>query len=236
LQRPVPRRLCVDRHGRAGGDLMTDPHDSIVTPASDAAPSELGEPAFPVENWVAALRIVADYYGLPMSTQAATLAGLWDDSEDGQEQLRNLARRLGLRIRFDDAQAFDLAASAWRLPLVLELRDGQLVVVRALDGQGGAQCVLIGDGGLETTLPIADMTDGLRQVAVLRPMRQAPDPRVDSYIEPFDSHWLLRIVLPDLRPYGHLMLASLVANIMTLSSIIFSMQVYYRVVPSGSYP
>lgn len=215
---------------------MTDLHDPIATLVTDTAPPEANEPAFPVGNWVAALRIVADYYRLPMSTQAATLAGLWDDSEDGQERLHNLARQLGLRIRFDDARAFNLAASAWRLPLVLELRDGQIVVVRALDAQGGAQCALVGDGGLETTLPIADMTDGLRRVVILRPARQAPDPRVDAYIEPFDSHWLRKIVLRDLRPYGHVMLASLVANVMTLSGIIFSMQVYDRVVPSGSFP
>src|SRR5690606_25888262 len=108
--------------------------------------------------------------------------------------------------------------------------------VRALDDEGGAQCVLVGDDGLETTLPVAEMLDGLRRVVILRPMRQAPDARVDTYIEPFDSQWLRKIVLRDLRPYGHVMLASLVANILTLAGIVFSLQVYDRVVPSGSYP
>jgi len=215
---------------------MTNSLDPGLALASAAAPPTLAEQAFQVESWVGAMRVIANYYGLPMSMQAATLAGLWDSSEDGQERLRNLARHLWLRIRFNDVRAFDLAASGWRLPLALELHDGQIVVVRALDAQGGAQCVLIGDGGLETTLPVAEMANGLRQVVILRPARQAPDARVDAYIEPFDSHWLRKIVLRDLRPYGHVMLGSLIANIMTLSGIIFSMQVYDRVVPSGSYP
>lgn len=215
---------------------MTNSHDPSAAMAADVASLAPTVPLFPIGNWVAALRVVADYYGLPMSTQAATLSGLWDNSEDEQERLQNLARQLGLRVRFDEPQAFDLIASGWRLPLVLELRDGQIAVVRALDGEGGAQCVLVGDNGLETTLPVADMTDGLRRVVILRPARQAPDARVDAYIEPFDGQWLRKIVLRDLRPYGHVMLASLVANILTLASIIFSMQVYDRVVPSGSYP
>ena len=215
---------------------MTSVNDNgpMLEPA--AALAECVAAPFSVENWVSALRVVADYYGLPMSTQAATLSGRWDRSDDEQERLHNLARQLGLRVRVDDAQTFDLAASGWGLPLVMELRDGQIVVVRTLDGEGGAQCVLVGDGGLETVLPVAEMTDGLRRVVILRPTRHAPDARVDAYIEPFDSHWLRKIVLRDLRPYGHVMLASLIANILTLAGIIFSMQVYDRVVPSGSYP
>jgi len=215
---------------------VTTTHDSqnaIGMPPSLTGTEDL---SFPVDDWVAAFRTVADYYGLPMSTQAATLSGLWDASEDEQERIHNLARQLGLRARFEDAQTFDLTASGWRLPVVVELRDCQIGVVRALDVEGGAQCVLIGDGGLETTLPVADLISGLRRVVILRPMRQAPDARVDAYIEPFDSNWLRKIVLRDLRPYGHVMLASLVANTMTLSGIIFSMQVYDRVVPTGSYP
>lgn len=215
---------------------MTDPRETAAMVPPEASSPALNEPPFPVEDWVAALRVIADYYRLPMSTQAATLAGRWADGETTQERLGSLARQLGLRVRFADPYTFDLAASGWRLPVVLELRDGQVVVVRALDGEGGAHCVLVGDDGLETTLSIAEMADGLRQVVILRPARQAPDARVDAYIEPFDDHWLRKIVLRDLRPYGHVMLASMVANVLTLAGIIFSMQVYDRVVPSGSYP
>lgn len=215
---------------------MINRHDAQSRIARVIVCAEPVAAPFPVENWVSALRIVADYYGLPMSTQAATLSGRWDKNEDEQERLHNLARKLGLRVRFEDPQAFDLTASAWRLPLAVELCNGQIAVVRALDGEGGAHCALVGDDGLETTLSVAEIMDGLRRVVILRPMRQAPDARVDTYIEPFDSHWLRKIVLRDLRPYGHVLLASLVANILTLAGIIFSMQVYDRVIPSGSYP
>ncbi|WP_148648611.1 type I secretion system permease/ATPase [Sphingobium baderi] len=216
---------------------MTKMSASIALPEQgDTSPPSPPAHSIPVENWVSALRTVADYYGLSMSTQAATLSGQWDVNENETERLRNLARRLGLRVRFDDPHGFDLTTSSWRLPLILELRDGQIVVVRSLDERGGAHCVLVGDQGLETTLPIMEMLDGLRRVLILRPARQAADARVDAYIEPFDSQWLRKIVVRDLRPYGHVLLGSLIANILTLSGILFSMQVYDRVVPSGSFP
>ena len=40
----------------------------------------------------------------------------------------------------------------------------------------------------------------------------------------------------DWRRYGDIMLASLVANVLALAAMVFSMQVYDRVVPAQSYP
>lgn len=204
--------------------------------SQDAGSPQAAAERFPVEQWTSAFQIVADFYGLPVSRQAATLSGLWDQARNEQNRLVNLARRMGLRVRFADVRAFRLAGASRRLPLVLELNDGQILVVRALDGEGGAQCILVGDDGLESRLPIAEIEASLRQVVVLRPASQRSDPRVDAYVAPFEKNWLVRIVLRDLRPYTHVMLASLVANTLALASILFSMQVYDRVVPSGSLP
>lgn len=170
--------------------------------SGNAAPmpqEPVGAASFNVEHWVEAFRIVADYYGLPMSSQAATLSGLWDGSEDEQQRLSNLARRMGLRLRAADLASFSLSGSGWRLPLVLGLNNGQILVMRALDGKGGARCLLIGDAGLETTLPVEAIEAGVLRVVILRPAQNAPDPRVDAYIAPFDEHWLRKIVLRDLR-------------------------------------
>ena len=73
-------------------------------------------------------------------------------------------------------------------------------------------------------------------MAVLRPLQSAPDSRVDSYIQPVKPNWLRQLVLTDLRPYAHILLASLITNLMALGSVLFSMQVYDRVVPAQSLP
>src|SRR5690606_22792900 len=104
------------------------------------------------------------------------------------------------------------------------------------DTAEGLTIALGGDAGLDTTIPKADLRRALQRMAVLRPARSVPDSRVDEYIKPFEKSWLRKLVLADLRPYRHIMLASLVANAMALTGILFSMQVYDRVVPAQSMP
>src|SRR5690606_18588325 len=73
-------------------------------------------------------------------------------------------------------------------------------------------------------------------MVILRPARAVPDARVDDYIKPYRPHWFRSIVLDDLRPYGNVMLASLVANVLALAGILFTRQVYDRVIPAESLP
>src|SRR5690606_32722024 len=71
---------------------------------------------------------------------------------------------------------------------------------------------------------------------VMRPTQSPPDIRVDDYIKPYEPNWLKKIIFGDLRPYRHIMIASLVLNLLALAGIVFSRQVYDRVVPAQSYP
>ncbi|EFG4343971.1 type I secretion system permease/ATPase, partial [Escherichia coli] len=93
-----------------------------------------------------------------------------------------------------------------------------------------------GDEGLETTLNVADVEDKIVELALLRPLSAIPDARVDDYIRPYQANWFWNLSLKDWRRYGDIMLASLVANVLALAAMIFSMQVYDRVVPAQSYP
>ncbi|NMI11719.1 type I secretion system permease/ATPase, partial [Acinetobacter pittii] len=63
-----------------------------------------------------------------------------------------------------------------------------------------------------------------------------PDARIDEYIKPYEASWFWSIVLRDWKRYVDIMFASLIANVLALATIIFSMQVYDRVVPSQSIP
>lgn len=69
---------------------------------------------------------------------------------------------------------------------------------------------------------------------VLRPLESTPDARVDDYIKPYEKNWFWQLALKDWRRYSDIMLVALVANVLALSGMVFSMQVYDRVVPSQS--
>lgn len=184
--------------------------------------------------WIGSMRYVAQHYRLPMSVQAAHLTATWSTHDNGRETIRDLARKVGLRIKF--AGPSDAPPSSWQLPLIVQLYNGQVGVVTSLGVTGEAGVVFSGDEGLETPLPAADLFRYVETIAIARPARAIPDARVDTYIRPYEENWLRQIILRDLRPYGHVMLASLVANCLGLTGILFSMQVYDRVVPAESFP
>ena len=62
------------------------------------------------------------------------------------------------------------------------------------------------------------------------------DARIDDYIKTYEKDWFRNIVLRDLRPYSYVMLASLVTSVLGLAGVLFSMQVYDRVIPAESMP
>jgi len=187
-----------------------------------------------IEPWLEAFRHIARHYRLPLSEQSARLASLWSGEQDEREAIRALARSVGLRIRFEAPDAAVL--NSWRLPLIVRSGDGTLAVVTAIGGDGRASIVAAGDEGLESIVALDALIANADMLVVPRPAGRVPDSRVDTYIRPYEEHWLRRIVLRDARAYGHVLVASLVANCLALAGVLFSMQVYDRVIPAASYP
>ena len=93
-----------------------------------------------------------------------------------------------------------------------------------------------GDQGLSQSLSLDALKTTLKNVYILRPETSIPDARIDEYIKPYEANWFWSIVLRDWKRYVDIMFASLIANVLALATIIFSMQVYDRVVPSQSIP
>lgn len=205
----------------------------MSAPAAVAAPL-----AEDVSGWVDAILRVANHYRIDCSPEAIRVAAAWNGKGAGRQRplpqrVQQLARQVGLAMRWVAADASRL--TPWRLPLVVQLKDGQVGVITAMTAQGFT-LELGGDGGLPTTLEPAALAAALSRMAVLRPARSVPDSRVDDYIRPFEQGWLRRLVLADMRPYRHILLASLVSNFLGIASTLFSMQVYDRVVPAQSLP
>src|SRR5690606_13069617 len=124
--------------------------------------------------------------------------------------------------------------TSWRLPLILHFIDGEIGVITSLGSDGNASVVFSGDGGCVTTLPLAIVMEDSDYCLVVRPRQRVSDERIAAYTKPQREHWLKSIALKDMRYYSNIRLASWVSNILALASVIFSMQVYDRVIPSRS--
>ncbi len=184
------------------------------------------------DPWIDAVLAVARHYRLDCSEENIRLEAAWSEEQALAEVLGRLARQIGLSCRvsaFDESQL-----TPWRLPLAVELDDGQVAVVEAIGSDGRLSVLFSGDAGLRSALSREQLLARARTMVVLRPARAVPDARVDDYIKPWQPHWFRAIALGDLRPYGHVMLASLMANVLALAGILFSRQVYDRVIPAES--
>ncbi|WP_271299318.1 type I secretion system permease/ATPase [Sphingomonas sp. CV7422] len=187
-----------------------------------------------VDAWLELLGRVARAYRLPVSDQSARLAAQWDLGGSEEARIQALARATGLILRFVSPQEARL--SGWRLPMIARFGDGEIALIEGIDGEDHAQLILPGERGGQTRRPVAELRAAATGFVVPRPARAAPDARVDTYIRPYQEHWLRQILMRDAPAYSHVMVASVVTNLLGLAGVLFSMQVYDRVVPAASIP
>ena len=188
------------------------------------------------ERWVAALRQVATQFRLPQSMQSARLFSAWDGATEPRDRIVNLAARMGLRVKFEGPRMLEGELSPWRLPMIVQLRNGQVGVLTSAGEGGEASVLLDGPGETPVTVRLADLREAAELVVLARPARGMSDARVDAYVEPFEPKWLWKSAFQERRAYVPVLAASLLVHLLGLTGVLFSMQVYDRVVPAESFP
>lgn len=186
------------------------------------------------QPWLQAIVAVAQHYRIQPSEEQIRLQLDWNKYHHIDDMLALITRQVGLNVRQADFSTDVL--NPWRLPVVVELNDGQVAVIERVDTTGNVSLQLSGDQGLSQSFSVQQLQAHAKRVYIFRPETSVPDARVDEYIKPYEKSWFWDIVLKDWRRYTDIMVASMIANILALATIIFSMQVYDRVVPSQSIP
>ncbi|WP_246192219.1 type I secretion system permease/ATPase [Pseudoxanthomonas sangjuensis] len=187
------------------------------------------------EPWLEALIGVARHYRIDGSQERVRVEADWRMRDTAPDDVVEfMARQLGLVAVFDRFVPGML--DPWRLPLVADFGDGQVGVIEQVDADGNVGVRLSGDQGLQTTLGRDELARRARRVLLVKPQSSVPDARVDEYIRPYRSNWLLQDALREWPRYLDVILASLVANVLSLGSMLFTMQVYDRVIPAQSQP
>lgn len=185
--------------------------------------------------WLEALVAVARHYRIDGSQERVDVEAQWRARDSRPEDVvEHMARQLGLVALFEHLLPGML--DPWRLPMIAEFGDGQVGVLEQLDAEGGVAMRLSGERGQVTVVGRDELLARVRRVLLVKPQAAVPDARVDEYIKPWRPDWLFKEVLRDWPRYLDVMLASLVANVLTLAAMIYTMQVYDRVIPAQSIP
>lgn len=187
-----------------------------------------------LEQWAQAFGYVATRYRVACSPGSLIAGAPWLKGKPMVPALTQLAREAGLTFQLLTADQH--AINSWRLPVVVELNDGKIGVIDNFDGEDTLEVSFFDDSTHTNRLSMSAMLPAIRHVIALRPLAALKDSRVDAYISKYRPDWLYRLVMRDLRPYSWVMLAALFINVLSLSGIVFSMQVYDRVIPAQSYP
>ncbi|MGP9677630.1 type I secretion system permease/ATPase [Halomonas sp. AOP27-A1-41] len=185
------------------------------------------------DHWIEAMVMIARSYRLEYSIENARVNAAWSQECALPEALGSIARQLGMSLNI---QRFSLKEiTPWRLPIIVQFENGQLAVVETVSSEDEVGVVYCGDEGIKSVIALDMLEKYAVNLFILRPSKSVPDSRVDEYIKPYKKNWLRQIVLRDLKPYGHIMVAALIANVLALAGIIFTRQVYDRVIPAESY-
>ncbi|MEC8567172.1 MAG: type I secretion system permease/ATPase, partial [Pseudomonadota bacterium] len=186
------------------------------------------------QPWLQAVLTIAKHYRIEPSEERVRLQLDWNQNQNLDDILLLMSKQVGLNVC--KVQFTNDVINPWRLPVIIELKDGQVGVIDKADSEGNVSVQLSGDQGLSQKFAVGALKHIVKDVYILRPEKSVPDARIDEYIKPYEPSWFWSIVLQDWKRYVDIMFASLMANILALATIIFSMQVYDRVVPSQSVP
>lgn len=186
------------------------------------------------QPWLQGVLTVARHYRIEASAERIRLELNWNQNQSTDDVLAIMTRQVGLhlcKVEFSE----DIL-NPWRLPVLVGFKDGQVGVIDKADSEGNVSVQLSGDEGLAQTFTAETLAQVIESVYILRPETSVPDARIDEYIKPYEKNWFWEIVLKDWKRYIDIMFASMLANILALATIVFSMNVYDRVIPAQSIP
>lgn len=186
------------------------------------------------QPWLQAVLAIAKHYRIEPSEERLRLQLDWNPNQSIDDILILVSRQIGMNLR--KAEFSEDILNPWRLPLLIQMQDGQVGVLNQLDVNGNANIQFSGDQGLAQVLTVELLKENVNNVYILRPEKSIPDVRIDEYIKPYEQNWFWTIVLKDWKRYLDVMFASLMANILALATVLFSMNVYDRVIPAQSVP
>lgn len=186
------------------------------------------------QPWLQGVMAIAKHYRIETSSERIRLELNWNQNQSLDDVLTIMTRQVGLHLRKVEFSADIL--NPWRLPVLVGFKDGQVGVIDKADSEGNVSVQLSGDEGLSQTFTSETLSQAIDSVYILRPETSVPDARIDEYIKPYEKSWFWEIVLKDWKRYVDIMFASMLANILALATIVFSMNVYDRVIPSQSIP
>jgi ATP-binding cassette subfamily C protein LapB len=187
-----------------------------------------------LEAWIAAMARAANGYGLAVDIKSVRQQMRWYEQLPAPRRLERLGHLMGLSVSLQPREKV-----RWRneiLPALIEIDDGGLMVIESLDSEGKALYWLNDSGDVQREAELVELLlKGQGTIVLLGAAERGQDSRIDDFVQPYRKHWFWQHFRGAKRQIGEISLASIISNVLALAGILFSMQVYDRVIPAQSY-
>lgn len=179
------------------------------------------------------LALVAKQLGHPLHVPAMRQGFALDDAgRIPLEAYPDLAHQHGLMAGWSRKRLADIPS--YVMPVLVQLVDGRACVLRAIEGKMAV--VWWAESGAQDDRVSLDQLQSLARDEVL--VVKLPPKRSDQTLAPMQGaafSWFWGTLWRFRHFYVESMIATVVANILTLASVFFTMNVYDRVVPTQAY-
>jgi ATP-binding cassette subfamily C protein LapB len=187
------------------------------------------------ESWINVMVRAAGRFGLPADAPAVRQQMRWFESLPLNARLERLSGLMGLQVR-----VVELAKMRWNaqnLPVIVQLESGELMLLESIDADGLVAYWLSEGGDLVREEALETLLTRVKpEVVMLGIAARGRDSRIDDFTRPWEEHWFWRHFRHAKRKLSEIALASVLGNVLALAGILFSMQVYDRVIPAQSIP
>ena len=203
---------------------------------ADAAPRPTGDPLADLQArhdpLLGALVVITRLYRRPMTAEALTAGLPLDDKPLTPELLVRAADRAGLHAAVRRRTLHELSPRI--LPAILVMKDGDALVLTAIDHAAGeAEVILPELPEGRRHLPLDELERDYAGYVILFTEQAAGETRRPELVSS-DGHWFWSTLWRNRRIYRDVIVASIVINLFVLANPLFIMNVYDRIVPNNA--
>ncbi|WON77520.1 type I secretion system permease/ATPase [Serratia sp. UGAL515B_01] len=186
------------------------------------------------KKWLSAVCRIAEVYGHPVDEIYLSQQMSWFEKCTLEQKLIRLSALINLQIKPILQKNKKLTAHS--VPFIVARTDNELAVVHSINTDDSITFWLTDGSDITYQLPAEEFWEqnsGL--IVLIHPETRGRDSRIDEFIKPYKKHWFLNAFRGSTRNIMEISLASIVSNTLALAGILFSMQIYDRIIPAESY-
>ncbi len=179
------------------------------------------------------LVFLTSHFGRAKSAEALTAGLAYDDRGMGPSLFCESAERLGLSAKIVKRDSLGKVPSAV-LPAVLILKDEHVCVLLSVSGNGKKAKIFSPETSAVKEIASKDLKADYAGYAIfIHPRSEFTNPET-VHLEDTDRHWFWGIVQANRGVYGMALIGAVFINLFGLTSPLFIMNVYDRVIPNNA--